>query len=128
MYILDTDVIIWLLRKKKDVIQAIMRASEKGELFLSTATVAEVYKNAFENELKETEVFLKKHTILPLDYEIAKQAGTYWKDWNKKYKTLGLIDCIIASTAKQNNLRLITYNTKHYPMRDIVIISPTDLL
>ena len=124
MYLLDTDVLIWILRGREDIVEKVSELKESSSLCISVISVAEIYKNIFPSELTTTEDFLDQHIIFDSDQKIAKIAGLYWKQYNKQFKTLSLADCLIAATANVNNLTLVSLNTKHFPMNDIKILNP----
>ena len=123
-YILDTDVLIWILRGNKKIIEFILQTTKGSKQAISLISVAEIFKNIFPSEVKPTNRFLKAHFQLSINFDISKQAGLYWKKYVKKRKKIGLLDCFIAATAKYYNLDLITCNIKHFPMKDIKVINP----
>ena len=124
MYLLDTDVLIWVLRGKQEIIDKILQLKEESPLSISVISIAEIYKNIFPSELTPTEDFLSQHNQLDTTQKIAKIAGLYWQEYSKQLKNLSLTDCIIAATANVNNAKLVTLNTKHFPMKDISVINP----
>lgn len=123
-YILDTDVLIWILRGEKRIIKSVLQIVKNSKQAISLISAAEIFKNIFPSEVKPTTKFLKAHFQLSMNFEIAKNAGLYWKKYVKSRKKLSLLDCFIAATAKYYNLNLITCNIKHFPMKDIKVISP----
>lgn len=124
MYLLDTDVLIWVLRGKKEIIEKVSNLKNKSSLSISVISIAEIYKNIFPSELTAAEDYLQQHIILDVDQKIAKIAGLYWQQYSKKLKSLSLTDCLIAGTANVNNLTLVSLNIKHFPMKDIQILNP----
>lgn len=84
-------------------------------------TIAEIYKNIFPAEIMKTEALLNELQIWDITSAIAKQAGLYWQQYNKRAKNLNITDCMIAATAHIHGLTLITLNLKHYPMKDIKV-------
>lgn len=124
MYLVDTDVLIWVLRGNKEIIQKVLSLKDKGSLHMSVISIAEIYKNIFPSELTVTEDFIEQHIILAVESKAAKIAGLYWQQYAKQVKNLSLTDCFIAATANANNLTVVTLNTKHFPMRDIHILNP----
>lgn len=124
MYLLDTDVLIWISRNKKEAVNFVNNLKNRGSIHISTITIAEIYKNIFISEISTTEDYINQNIILGLDIQTAKQAGFYWQKYSKNLKGLSIIDCIIAATAMLNDLKLVTYNTKHFPMNDIKVIVP----
>lgn len=122
MFLLDSDIVIWILRSNPTVVQAVSRVvSEKG-VCISSATVAEVYKNWRQNELLKYRQFFKLHPQIPIDSFIAETAGRYWKQYRGINQNT--VDYFIAATCKINKLTLLTMNTKHFPMKDIKVINP----
>ncbi len=124
MYLLDTDVLIWISRNKKEPVNFINKLKNRGSIYISTITIAEIYKNICVSEIEVTEDYINQNIVLNLDTEIAKQAGFYWQKYSKNLKGLSIIDCIIAATAMLNDLKLVTYNIKHFPMKDIKVVTP----
>ena len=124
MYLLDTDILIWVLRGKKEIIDKVLNLKDKSALSISVVSVAEIYKNIFPAELTATEDYLQQHIIFEVDWKIAKIAGLYWQQYTKKLKNLSLMDCLIAGTANINNATLVSLNIKHFPMKDIKIFNP----
>ena len=125
--ILDTDILIWLLRGKKGIVEQIDKLSYKSSLSISVISVAEIYKNIFPSELATTEALLDSHAIIPVSTGIAKQAGLYFQEYHIKLKKLSLTDCLIASTSLVHDSALITLNTKHFPMQNITVLDPKDI-
>ena len=124
MYLLDTDVLIWVLRGKKDIVGKVSELKNKSPLGISVISTAEIYKNIFSSELTVTEDYLEQHIIFDVDQKIAKTAGLYWQQYAKQLKNLSLTDCLIAGTANVNSLILVSLNTKHFPMKDIQVLNP----
>ena len=124
MYLIDTDIIIWVLRGNKKYEGFLQNLKDKSALSISTVTIAEIYKNIFPSEIVKTENVLNELQTWDVTAEIAKQAGLYHQEYIKQLKNLSLMDCFIASTASVNSLILVSLNTKHFPMKDIKTLSP----
>lgn len=124
MYLLDTDVLIWVLRGRKDVIDKVSKLKATDNISISVITIAEIYQNIFPSELVEIEEYLSRHIIFEVDQKIAKIGGLYWQQYTKRLKNLSLTDCLIAATANVNNATLVSLNTKHFPMKDIQLLNP----
>lgn len=123
MYLVDTDILIWVLRGNKKYENLLQNLKDKSPLSVSTVTIAEIYKNLYPSETLKTENLLNEFLTWDITPPIAKMAGLYWQQYSKLLKNLSLIDCLIAGTANVNNLILISLNIKHYPMKDIKIIN-----
>ena len=124
MYLLDTDILIWVIRGRRDIVNAVSNLKNKAPTSISTLSVAEIYKNIFPVELIETEEYLSSHIIFPVDVAIAKKGGLYWQEYHRHFSSLNIVDCLIASTANINNLIIVTLNTRHFPMSDIRVADP----
>lgn len=124
MFLLDTDVLIWILRGRKDIVEHISSLKEDSPIALSVISIAEVYMNLFPSELVDTEEHLEQYVTFDVDRKIGKLAGLYWQQYSKKLKKLSITDCLIAATANVNDLTLVSLNTKHFPMKDIKTLNP----
>lgn len=127
MIILDTDIVIWVLRGNKSIVAAIDRLVSKESIGISTITVAEIYKNVFPIEMPDVEDFISHQELFPVSLDIAKTAGLYWNQYHRRLKNLSLTDCLIAATAKIHQAALASMNIKHFPMDDIKLFNPAIL-
>lgn len=124
MYLIDTDILIWVLRGNKKYEKLLQSLKDKEILSISTVTITEIYKNIFPSEFIKTESLLNELQTWDVTPSIAKQAGLYWQEFVKHLKNLSLMDCLIAATANVNNLTLVSLNTKHFPMKDVKTLNP----
>ena len=124
MFLFDTDVLIWVLRGKKEIIEKVSKLKDEASLAISVISIAEIYKNIFPSELTTVEDYLNQHIIFDVDQKTAKIAGLYWHQYAKQLKNLSLMDCLIAGCVNVNNLTLVSLNIKHFPMKDIKILDP----
>ena len=123
MFLIDTDVLIWVLRGNKEYVELLQSLKDKSPLSLSTITIAEIYKNIYPSELVKTESLLNEFQVWEVTTPIAKQAGLYWQQYSRELKNLSLTDCLIAATAHITQAGLVSLNKKHFPMKDITIIN-----
>ena len=124
MILLDTNIVIWMLRGKVQVIEKVDKMSRSDKTALSVITIAEVYQNAFSHEIDSTDKYIDTNEVYEVNKRIAKDAGMYWNQYHKKLLTLSITDCLIAATAKYYNCSLLTLNTRHFPMTDIKVQNP----
>jgi len=127
MFLIDTDILIWILRGNKKYEDYLQKVKYEGSISVSTITIAEVYKNIYPSEVVKTEGVLGELQTWDVTAPVAKQGGLYWQEYSKNLKNLNLTDCLIAGTAHINNLTLITLNIKHFPMQDIKVINPSSI-
>lgn len=118
--LLDTDIIIQLLKKQSDVLERFISLHEQDvEFYLSPIVIAEIYAGAFKNEHPEIEAFFNLCTRWTLDTNTAKQAGLFAAQYRKAYQGISMEDYLLAATAEQLACPLWTRNKKHYPMSEI---------
>lgn len=120
--LLDTDIVIHLLRKNTKMVAQFLDLRAQEVIFLlSPVVVAEIYAGALRREYLQIEMFLNLCTPLSLDVDIARLAGQYANQLGKAFQGISLEDYLIAATAKHYRCPLWTGNRKHYPMDDIVL-------
>ncbi|HZE86670.1 MAG TPA: type II toxin-antitoxin system VapC family toxin [Methylomirabilota bacterium] len=124
MYLIDTDILIWVLRGNKKYEDFLQELKDKGTMSISTVTIAEIYKNIFPSEIVKTENALNEFQAWDVSTSIGKQPGLYWQEYPKKLKNLNLKDCLIAATANVHSAKLVTLNSKYFPMKDISVLIP----
>jgi predicted nucleic acid-binding protein len=120
--VLDTDVVIDLLKNKPDVVAQFLALLESKTIFLvSPVVVAEIYAGAFEREHKAIEGFFRLCQVVVLDGDTGRTAGLYAKRFSKAFQGVSLEDFLLAATARAHQCPLWTHNRKHYPMDDVVL-------
>ena len=124
MYLLDTNILIYAFKGKEPFSSLFAKWARKNELCLSVIAVFEFLIGAEDLEIIKLESLIENINLYDVNYEIAVQATEYRKDFLLKQKKVFLLDCMIAATAKVNNLTLVTVNKSDYPMKDIKVISP----
>ncbi|NJS37197.1 MAG: type II toxin-antitoxin system VapC family toxin [Brachymonas sp.] len=122
--VLDTNIVIELLKKSPAVVNAFLALTQSGTQFLlNPIVVAEVYAGAFEREHKTIEALFDLCQRIDMDHTVGQQAGLYAKQYAKAYQGIALEDFMLAATAQANRCPLWTLNRKHYPMDDIELFA-----
>lgn len=122
--LIDSDILIDHLRKEKKVLDFLDAEIEKGTiLFLSVISRAEIYAGLRKGEEEVVSSLFEIVTPVNVDTAIADKAGEYLRKFGKSH-ALNIGDAIIAATANEMQLTLVTRNVKHYPMRDITVLKP----
>jgi predicted nucleic acid-binding protein len=113
----DTPVPIEALRGRKQAIDYLRSVVEaEDELYMSVITVAELYAGVREGaERERLKTFLTSFSIIHISFDVAVKGGLYRRDYSKTHG-VGLADALIAATAHEYNLTLVTLNKKHFPM------------
>lgn len=118
--IIDTDVLIDLLRNKKEAVAFVARLQDKN-LLLSTTVINqfELHYGAHksrnpEKNLQATKRLLNKLQILPLTPRSAEKADYIFAELETKGQTIGLRDTFIGAIALTREFSVATYNTEHF--------------
>jgi len=119
-YLLDTSVIIDAINGKKgrrELLRSLVLSG--GTLACCPINIAEIYAGMRPNEELATSRFLRSLELYPLTFAVSEVAGALKRDYAKAGRTLYLGDVLIAATALQNKLSLLTDNVKDFPMPDL---------
>ncbi|MGQ4834516.1 MAG: type II toxin-antitoxin system VapC family toxin [Candidatus Asgardarchaeia archaeon] len=132
--ILDTDILIGLLRGKRDILRQIKLLDEKDAIF-ATTSINEfelyygAYKSKFKKEnLRSVRALLQNLEILPFVYPATEIAGRIFSELSKEGKLIEVRDLFIASIAIATNGTLLTSNVKHFKrINGLKLISLSDV-
>ena len=111
--IFDTDILIWVQRGNQKAARLINRTEDR---FLSVYSHLELLKNAKnkdQNRLTTDFLTTFGFTILPLSENIGHRALIYVEEYTLS-RGLRAGDAIIAATAVENNMTLVSGNAKHF--------------
>lgn len=117
MLMLDSDILIWILRndenRKSKFVNAVKTLN--GQIFITPIQYAEIMAGVRERERLDTNIFLDSLKTVPIGSEAGKLAGEFVREY-KKTHNLQIADALIAATTRLNGFQLWTDNKKHYPM------------
>jgi len=117
--VLDSDVIIEILRGARGTLQAAIALEESGvPTFCTAISWAEIFAGVRRGEEAITRAFFEARGEVVLDGKIGRQAGDYLARYAKSHR-VEIADALIAAAAATSGLRLWTLNRKHYPMQDL---------
>ena len=114
--LLDSDVLIWHLRGRDDVVRQVQDLSSRHRLGISVITRAEIFAGLRDKERKAVVEFLESCEAVPVDTAIADRAGEIVRTFRRKGVTLHLPDALIGASALERRIPLFTCNARHYPM------------
>ena len=124
-YLLDSNIIIDYLRGSRNIVDFINHLIDTNAILgCCPINITEVYAGMKEKERSSTEELFEILRIFLIDTDVAKMAGDMIRNYKRQGITLELADAIIAAVAIHNNLVLITYNKRHYPMEELSFIYP----
>jgi len=118
--VLDTDVLIDLLRGREDTRAFLHDLVGHSVPCCSVISVAEIYAGMRQGESTTTTALLDGLVILPVSREIAEAAGHFKR--RSKSRRLELADCLIAATAFVEGAAVATGNARDYPMPEITVL------
>ena len=119
MYLLDTNICIYIIKKKPVDVLKTLKTKSKKNIYVSSITIAEleyrVAKSQFPEKNKIALIeFLSIFNILPFNDIDAVEFGMIKTDLEKKGKIIGPMDLLIAGQAKSKKLILVTNNIKEF--------------
>jgi predicted nucleic acid-binding protein len=118
--LLDTTVLIDVLRNKRNRRALLADLVESGHTLATSAiNIGEVYSGMRPQEKPQTDAFLDSLECYALTAAIARRAGSLKYAWSQKGRTLTLADMIVAATALEHSLVLMTDNSKDFPLPEL---------
>lgn len=119
MYLLDTDICIYLIKRKPKEVLEHFKDIEIGHIGISSITFSELafgaQKSQFpEKNLKALEKFTVSLEVLPYSTKAACIYGKIRKDLESKGTPIGPMDTLIAAHALSSNSILVTNNEKEF--------------
>ncbi|MEK6953657.1 MAG: type II toxin-antitoxin system VapC family toxin [Candidatus Micrarchaeota archaeon] len=118
MKVLDTDLLVAVLRGKEDAKKA-LEAVSGDELFASSISIFELYFGAFisqrkQENLRAVENLASSLTVLDLDFVSSKLAAGILAELRTTGSLIGLKDCLIAGTCLKHNAELLSRNISEF--------------
>jgi len=118
-YLLDSDVIIWHLRGRREVTAVLEKLLDHGVPACSALSVLEVQAGVKKGEEEKTNRLFQALKGLPVDAEVAHRAGRLVRDHRASGATMEPADAVTAATCLVHDLVLLTYNRKHYAVEGL---------
>jgi len=118
-YMLDTNICVYLIKKKPESVLANLRAKMIDGIAISAITLAElehgVQASAYpERNALALHQFLSIVEILPFDDEAAVEYGIISATLRRQGTPIGPMDMLIAAHAKANGLVIVTNNVREF--------------
>lgn len=118
-YILDTDICIYIIRKRPTSVLAKLQSLSLGEIGISSITMAELYYGVHksqhqEQNLRALENFLLPIEVLSFDEAAATIYGQMRTALEKNGIPIGPLDQMIAAHTLSLGLILVTNNYKEF--------------
>jgi tRNA(fMet)-specific endonuclease VapC len=119
MYLLDTNICIFLIKKKNPLLIEKFKKNYNKGIFISSLTLAELEygvensEHIEKNSLSLIE-FLTIFEILNFEQRDTKAFGIIKRDLRNSGKMIGAIDALLAAQSISRKLIFITNNTKEF--------------
>lgn len=129
MSFLDTDWIIQTLGNRQPAVQTLRRLAG-GRIFVSTMTLGEIYEGAFASANPEAHLaifrqFLSAYHVIPPSDAIMERFAEMRAYLRRRGQLIPDFDLLIAATALQHNLTLLTFNRRDFErIPDLVLYLP----
>ncbi len=119
LYMLDTNICIYVIKRRSETLVNRMRAFRTGELGVSVMTVAELQYGVAKSVHKERNQVALEAFLLPLDIaEFTVDAtvvyGQIRAESEAQGRPLGPLDTLIAAHALSLDVVLVTNNTREF--------------
>ena len=122
--LLDTDVIIEVLRGRRRIAEAILGLEAAGvRTYACAVSWAEVHAGLRPGEEALTQAFLAQRAKVVIDADTGRRAGQYLARYGRSHG-LEVADALIAAAATTAGLALWTQNRRDYPMPDLRFYTP----
>lgn len=118
-YLLDTNILVFMLRGKHPVLAKRLAGFEPGELSVSVCTVAELVHGCHKSSDPRRNYvalleFLLPYAILDWKNRDVESYALIRAGLEKKGTPIGTIDTFIAAQAKSRGLTLVTNNVREF--------------
>jgi predicted nucleic acid-binding protein len=119
--LLDTNILIDALRRRHGRPAQLAETVERGHVMATSAiNVGEVYAGMRAGEEARTGVLFSSLECYPVTAAIAQRAGRIKNNQARIFQTFALADIIVAATALEHSLALMTDNRKDFPFPELV--------
>ena len=129
--IVDTDILIDLLRKKDYAVSLIRKLEDEVELATSAINTFELYRGAYksrnqEKNLASVKGLLNSLCILNTDEDSMEIAGKIIASLERDGNMMDIRDLLIASIALVNGFGILTNNVRHFnKIKHLRVVSAT---
>jgi len=124
--LLDTTVLIDVLRGRQDRRTLLAELAVSGHTLATAAiNLGEVYAGMLPEEETQTEFFLGSLECYSMTAAIARRAGKLKGLLGRKGRTVALADMMVAATALEHGLTLMTDNRKDFPLAELMFYQLT---
>ena len=118
-YLLDTNICIYIIKKKPSAVLKRLQSKQPGQIALSTITLAELEYGIARSRYPDRNriallEFLFPFVILDFDQRACLDYGRIRASLEAKGRPIGPMDLLLAAQAKSRNLILVTNNEREF--------------
>jgi len=118
-YVLDTNICIFIIRKKSNLVLQRLRQQAVGEVVVSTVTLAELRYGADKSQDPSAnhaalDAFLAPLQVVDSDSHAADRYGGVRADLERRGVSIGPLDTMIAGHALSLGITLVTNNVREF--------------
>ena len=115
--VVDSDVLIGILRGVGDARDAVNGARGRGERVMSVTPVrVEVLRGMCRGEEAVTHGLLDRLEWIAVDIDLADRAGELGRIYRQSHAGIEITDLLLAAAVERFGGELLTRNVRHYPM------------
>lgn len=119
MYLLDTNICIYIIKRKPQEVLATLKKKSKSGIAVSSLTVAELEYGIEKSDARERNrisliELLSIFAIIPFDDRDAVEYGKIRADLERKGTVIGEIDMLLAAQSRCKNLIFVTNNVREF--------------
>lgn len=119
MYMLDTNICIFVIKKRPEKVLSHLQAHRPSEICISSITYAELCHGVEKNQAKDRNrlaltLFLSSISILPFDEAASLEYGRVRARLEQRGTPIGPLDSLIAAHARSLHMTLVTNNTREF--------------
>lgn len=118
MYCLDSSIMVPILRGDRELRKK-LDSVKPEDISFTTITLCELFKGAYKSSKKEESIkflyeILRNYRLLSLNIKTSELFGADYNELEKRGMPTQILDLMIASISKANNLIIVTRNKKHF--------------
>ena len=124
-YLIDSNVLMEFFKKRGNAVDLMNSLRQRGGLAMSALSIMELQAGWTDEQAQQLFPLLYAVVdVADITHEILHCAGTLRRDYRKQGIDLPSIDTIIAATAIQNDMCMVTHNLRNFePIKELELYS-----
>jgi predicted nucleic acid-binding protein len=126
-YLLDSGLLIRHLRGRPEAVRLLRGLGKHERLAIASVSRLEIHAGMQEQERFKTQKLLSRFVTFEMGADIADRAGDYIREYRSRGAAISIPDAIIAATAIEHGLTLVTFNPKDFPIPGLSLFPTSPL-